>query len=578
MKRCPQCSRLETDGALKFCRVDGATLIADSSPTASEARTAPFSSGSVATENATSILPDATDANINRATAPTTVLPPKPPSSTTSELIKPKRRKTVVIAVIVTAVIAVTSAFLVASYRSRKSSGGAIQSIAVMPFLNESGNVEFEYLSDGITETLISSLSNLPNLNVKPRSTVFRYKGKDATAQAIGHDLGVQAVLTGRLAQHGQDLNLYVELIDVSLDKVVWSRQYSRKQDDLAFLQTDLARDVSGQLKMQMTDADKAKVTKNYTNNSEAYQLYLQGRFEFSKHNATSYQKAIEYYQRAIAIDPNYASAYVGIARAYATASDWYLSPNEAVPRAKAAALKAREIDDTLDSPHFILATIAFWNERDWATAEREWRRAHELDPQLTIEPFYPLVMGRTDEAIRAAEDWERRYPTDLNKSRDLEGIYLFTGRYDQAIEQARKTIAQDLTSWTSYWNMGMALASKRQFAEAITALEKARTLDNNPSVAGCLGYVYGAAGRPDDARRILSELNMASTNQYVPAYSIAIIHAGLNEKDEAFKFLNRALDDHSYYIVLLKLDPVLDSLRADPRFIDLIKKVNLPS
>src|SRR5262245_15000599 len=260
MKRCPQCHHIESDEALKFCRVDGATLVGDSSSFNSDG-TAQLGSSPDASEVHTSILPHNTNANVNRATAPTTVLPPQSAPSTTSELGKPKSRRTaIVIAMIGTAVVAAVSAVLVDSYRSRKSSTAAIQSVAVMPFVNESGNADVEYLSDGMTETLISSLSQLPNLNVKARSTVFRYKGKTTDAKSIGKELNVQAVLNGRVIQRGDQLTLNLELVNAETENVIWSEQYNRKQADVVSLQSEIARDVSGKLRAKLSGAEETKV------------------------------------------------------------------------------------------------------------------------------------------------------------------------------------------------------------------------------------------------------------------------------------------------------------------------------
>lgn len=230
-----------------------------------------------------------------------------------------------------------------------------------MPFVNESGNPDVEYLSDGMTETLIGSLSQLANLNVKPRSSVFRHKGKGTDPQTIAKELNVQAILNGRVVQRGQDISLFVELIDISLDKVVWSETYNRKQTDLVTLQSEIAREVSGKIKTRLSGSDEAKVTKTYTTSPEACQLYLRGNFYRTKYTEEGYRKGIEYYQKAIAIDPNYALAYHGIAAAYDYANGWYLPPNESEPKAKAAATKALELDETLAETHFLLGKIVFW-------------------------------------------------------------------------------------------------------------------------------------------------------------------------------------------------------------------------
>ncbi|HZI50149.1 MAG TPA: hypothetical protein VFD75_20285 [Pyrinomonadaceae bacterium] len=314
MKRCPQCNRVETDEALKFCRVDGATLVNDSSSIGSEAGTAGLNSAPSASEVHTSILPQVTSANVNRATGPTTALPAQPAASTTVELSKPKRRKAaIIITVIVTAVVAATAALLVNFYHS-KTSSAVIQSIAVMPFVNESGNADVEYLSDGMTETLIRSLSQLPGLNVKARSSVFRYKGKETDARTIGRELAVQAVLNGRVMQRGDQLILNLELVNPETENVIWTDQYDRKFSDIIALQNEIARDVSSKLKLKLSGTDQQKLAKNYTVDAEVYRLYLQGRFYWNKRTASEVQKAIPYFKQGVEKDPNFALGYIGLA------------------------------------------------------------------------------------------------------------------------------------------------------------------------------------------------------------------------------------------------------------------------
>ena len=571
MKRCPECNRVESDDTLTFCRVDGTPLVRESDVVSEGAGTLRFSSeGADTTE--TRILP--TGEGLSRPTAPTTLLDGRQPSGDTQGLSKPKSRRGVVL--IIGALVAV--ALTAASFYFLRKGVTVIESIAVMPFVNEGGNADAEYLSDGMTETLISSLSQLPSLNVKPRSSVFRYKGKEASPQTVAKELNVQAILNGRVVQRGQDITLFVELIDISLDKVVWSETYSRKQSDLVTLQSELARDVSGKIKTKLSGADEAIVTKTYTTNPEAYQLYLKGNFYLTKYTEEGYRKGIEYYQKAIAIDPNYALAYHGIAAAYDYANGWYLPPNESEPKAKAAALKALELDDTLAETHFLLGKIVFWYEWDWATAERHWKRANELDPTYPADyPVYLDATGRFDEAVKAQEVVQQRMPLDLNMSLDLAGILLFAGRYDQSIEQTRKALELDPNFWWAYQNLGLVYERKKQYAEAIAALEKARQGDVNPSSLGYLGYVYAAAGKKAEALRVLGELKELSKRQHVPSYSIAIIYAGLNDKDKAFEWLNKAYNERSHFIAMLKVETVLDNLRPDPRFADLMRRVGLP-
>jgi serine/threonine-protein kinase len=482
-------------------------------------------------------------------------------------------------------VIAVAALLIIAAgvgsyFYFMRSRSGAINSIAVLPFINASGNSEVEYLSDGMTETLISSLSQLPNLNVKPRSSVFRYKGKETNPQTIAKELNVQAILNGRVVQRGQDLSLFVELIDVALDKVVWSQQYNRKQADLVTLQSEIARDVSSRLKSKLSGADEAKITKTYTTNPEAYQLYLKGNYYRTKFTEEGYTKALEYYRQAIEIDPNYALAFTGIAYAYNTASDWYLPPNEAMPKVKAAALKALERDNTLAEAHILLGLTAFWYEWDWAACERELKRAIELEPNNAEAHhqygWYLAAMGRFDQAIPEMELARGLAPLDLQLNSDVAAVYNYAGRHDQAIEQARKTIEMDRNYWFSHMILGLVYERKGQLPEAIAELEKAHSLDNNPGITGFLGYVYAAAGKKAEAQKVLDELKVLSRQRYVPAYNVAFIYAGLNDKDQAFEWLNKGYEAHSG-LALMKVETVFDNLRPDPRYKEMLKRLNLP-
>jgi len=575
MKRCPQCNRVESDEALSFCRIDGTPLVNDSSSFDDEAGTVRLDPTS--TEASTTILGQTTNARDPRSTGPTTVLSAQPTATTGSIGNSKLRGKKVWIVVLVTAMVAAISAVVVYSVRS-KNTHTIIQSIAVMPFVNASGNSDVEYLSDGMTETLISSLSQLPNLNVKPRSSVFRYKGKETDPQTVAKELNVEAVLNGRVVQRGQEIDLFVELVDGVLNKVVWSQQYHRKQTDLVSLQTDVARDISTRLKTKLSGADEAKVTKTYTTNPEAYQFYLKGNFYRTKYTEDGYKKGIEYYEKAIAIDPNYALAYHGIAAAYDFANGWYLSPKESEPKAKAASLKALELDDGLAETHYLLGKILFWYEWDWATAEREWKRANELDPSYPSDyPPYLAAVGRLEEAVKAQEVVHQRFPLDLNVNLDFASILLSAGRYDQSIEQTRKALELDPNFWWSYQNLGLAYERKKQYPEAIAALERARLADDNPSSLGYLGYVYGTAGKKAEAQKALEELKELSKKRYVSPYNFACIYAGLTDRDQAFEWLERTYQERAFFMTQLKVDTVLDNLRPDPRFKDLLKRMNLP-
>jgi serine/threonine protein kinase/tetratricopeptide (TPR) repeat protein len=518
---------------------------------------------------------DSTDDN-GRAES-TASVSQQPASSAEYVITGIKQHKLTVAFVLVVLVVGAVGLFL---YLRARKTAVAIESIAVMPFVNESGNADVEYLSDGMTETLISSLSKLPNLNVKPRSSVFRYKGKATDAKTIGQELDVEAILNGRVVQRGQDLSLFVELIDVDLNKVVWSQQYNRKQTDLVSLQTDIARDVSSKLKSTLSGSDEAKLTKTYTTNPEAYQLYLKGNYYRTKYTNEGYKKGIEFYRKAIEMDPNYALAYIGIAGAYLTSSDWYLPPTDAMPKMKAAALKALELDNTLADAHTYLGANANWYEWDWSTGERELELAIELDPANAEAHhqygFYFAMMGRTDQAVSEMEKAQRLAPLDINLNSDLAAAYLYAGEFERAIDRARSTIEIDPNYWLSHVLLGIAYERKGQFTDAVTELEKAHSLENGPWVTGYLGYVYAAAGKKAEAQKVLAELIDLSKRQYIPAYTVAFIYAGLNDKDHAFEWLNKGYEEHSG-LALIKVETTFDNLRGDPRFKEMLKRMNLP-
>jgi len=576
MKRCPECRRDYYDDSLLYCLEDGASLVQGSVPSPDEPRTAILHETAQPSEAATRAQIHTTEQTAILCTG--AEAKPRESLDGLSEkrnLSAHRAAKPLVAAVV--GVLVLVGGFFGYRYFATSSSK-QINSIAVMPFVNESGNTDVEYLSDGMTETLISSLSSLPNLSVKPRSTVFRYKGKETDPQTIGKELNVQAVLNGRVAQRGQDISVFVELIDISLDKVVWSETYNRKQSDLVTLQADIAREVSGKIKTKLSGEDVAKVTKTYTTNPEAYQLYLKGNFYMAKYNEEGYKKALEYYNRAIERDPTYALPYHGIAEAYDFANDWYLPPREAEPKAKAAAMKALELDETLAETHYLLGKIMFWYDWDWVKAEAEWKRANELDPSYpSVYPIYLAATGRYEEAIQGQQQMLQRTPLDLLANLDMAGILLAAGMSDRSIEQSRKALEIDPNYWWSYQTLGLSYARKKQYPEAVAALERARLADPNPAILGYLGYVYARAGKKAEAQKMLDELKELSTERYVSPYRAACIDAGLGNKEEAFEWMDRALNERTPFMTLLKFDTVLEDLRDDPRFKDLLKRMNLP-
>jgi TolB-like protein/Tfp pilus assembly protein PilF len=581
MKRCPACKRVENDDTLVFCRADGTPLVSNAESAGVDLGTINLSSSTRGNEIETSILPHTTDSTMNCATAPTTVLPVQQ-TGRTNPLAKPKRRRTAIaIAVILTAVVAATSAIVVDSYLSKKTSA-AIHSVAVLPFTNQSGNADVEYLSDGITESLINSLSQLPNLSVKARSTVFHYKGKDVTPQQVGLELSVQAVLNGRVMQRGDQLTLNLELVDARTGDQIWGEQYNRRTADLVSLQSEIARDVSNKLRVKLSGADEQKLAKNYTANPEAYQLYLKGRFYWNKRAGEALKKSIEYFNQAIEKDPNYAQAYAGLADAYALMPVYSAgSPQEFLPKAKAAAMKALEIDDTLAEAHASLSLTRWSYDRNFAESCKELQRAIELSPNYaTAHHWYGENLGdlgRFDEGLAELKRALDLDPLSLIINADLGEVYTFARQYDKAIEQLRKTIEMDQSFYYAHWRLGVVYELKGFHQEAIAEYQKARALDSDPWVLALIGHADATSGKRDEALKIVDQLREISKQRYVSAYGFAIIYAQLGEKDEAFRWLEKSNQDRGNDLGRIKVDPLVDSLRSDPRFADLMRRVGLP-
>ncbi|HJU91414.1 MAG TPA: tetratricopeptide repeat protein [Pyrinomonadaceae bacterium] len=579
MKRCRQCNRVETDEALKFCRVDGTTLVSDSSAIGSETGTAQLAGDP--SEVHTSILPHRTDAKINDPIAPTTVLPAQSGPITTSQLSKSRRKTGIVIAVVVTAVAAAVTALVVGSFLSNKS-GKSIESIAVMPFVNASGNPDVEYLSDGMTETLIKSLSQLPNLAVKSRSTVFYYKAKEVSPKKVGEELNVQAVLLGRVAQRGGELILSLELVNTQTQDVIWTEQYDRKQSDLVSLQSEIARDVSTKLKAKLSGAEETKVTKTGTADPEAYQAYLKGRYYWNRRTAENLRRAMEHFKNATDRDPNYALAFVGLADCYALLNEYSGVPiTEAAPRAKTYAERAIAIDDSLAEPHASLGTInkQLWQ---WAEAEKEFKRAMALNPNYpTAYHWYAVMLsylGRKDESLAMIKRAREIDPLSSIITASFSWVQLMRGNHQESIDTLLKLIELDPNFGIAYDNLGLAYLKTGRHAEAVAAFEKAAQLtDRYGVVLGNLGYAYAVTGKRAEALSLIKELEEKYSRKEANGLSIATVYAGLGEKHKAFEWMEKDFQNRDGYLPDMTVSIPLESFRDDPRFKDLLKRMNLP-
>jgi len=576
MKRCPQCNRLESDDALVFCRTDGTPLISD---TDLDAGTMRLGSGSVAVEPATNELAEPrTNVSNVRSTGPTTNLSLHTQAEPSRALFKLKSRPLLIGSVVAVLVIAAAS---YAYYITHKASAG-ISSIAVMPFVNEGGNPDVEYLSDGMTETLISSLSQLPNLSVKARSSVFRYKGKDTNAQTIGKELNVQAILNGRVIQRSDQLDLNVELVDAATENVLWSHQYNRKQSDLVALQSEIARDVSGKLKSQLSSAEVAKVEKNYTSNAEAYQLYLKGKFYWNKRTGESLKQAVDFYQQAIEKDPSFALAYSGLAETYVLFSSYDVASGaDSMPQAKAAALRALAIDESLAEAHTALGFYLSNYEWDRVGSEKEYRRAIELKPNYaTAHHWFGADLAnvkRFDDSLTELRRAEELDPLSPIIGTNFGDTLLLARRFDEAIAQYKRTLTSNPNFVYAHLALGRAYGSKGMYPEAIAETRRAIELDFGSSAKGYLGLWLAKSGKRDEALKLLDELKQEATKNYIQGDTIALIYIGLGDKAEALNWLEKHMLSHAETASSYAVSPQLEELRSEPRFKDMLNRMNLP-
>jgi TolB-like protein/Tfp pilus assembly protein PilF len=568
MKRCPECRRDYYDDTLLYCLDDGSELL--------------FGPAS-GDEPATAVLHEtaAPSEAQTKAQIHTTEAGAQVGLGATAE----KRRSPLkALAVLIVAILVVVGGFV--GYRYFASTGSnQIESIAVMPFVNASGNADVEYLSDGITESLINNLSQLAILSVKARSSVFRYKGKDVEPQQVAADLKVQAVLNGRVNQRGDNLTISLDLVDGATGNQIWGEQYTRKMGDLAALQSEIARDVSQKLRSRLSGAEENRVVKNQTQNTEAYQLYLQGRYNWNKRTDQTTKKAIEYFQKAIEKDPNYAMAYVGLAESYLIEHEPGL---ESYPRAKAAALRAIEIDPTLGEPHVALAGYKDIYEHDYPAAEQEYKRAIELSPNYaTAYHWYAEFLaeqGRFDESLVMWKKALEVDPFSLAISTDYGLEYLYYSRqYDQAVDHLTKLIEMDPNFVRTHNYLAQVYNTMGRHEEALNEIEKRLVLqgENPAEIAKGKRQVLDAlrSGGPKAYWSKILEFMMQDIKKGidVPASERAAIYSELGDRDEAFKWLEKAIENREADTPWLKVAPVWDNLRDDPRFAELIKKVGLP-
>jgi TolB-like protein/DNA-binding winged helix-turn-helix (wHTH) protein/Tfp pilus assembly protein PilF len=464
--------------------------------------------------------------------------------------------------------------------------GEAIDSVAVLPFVNASGDPNTEYLSDGISDSIINSLSQLPTLKVMSLNSVLRYKGKQIDPQAVGRELNVRAVLISRLTKRGDDLAITTELVDVRDNRRLWGEQYNRKLSDILVVQAEIAREISQNLRLRLSAQEKKQLAKHYTENTEAYRLYSLGKYS-SRGEAGGtkerLEKSIGYFEQAIKEDPNYALAYVGLTDAYHQLGfRGFWIPKEAWQRAEWAALKAVELDDTLAEAHDALGGEKLY--RDWTGAEKEFKRALELDPNSVDAnrgyAFYLVYSGRSDEALayaKRAEELDSRNPSGLRPA-ILPYIYFLARKYDTAIEGYLRALEKNPNNAQFHFFLGEAYVTKGMYQEGVAEMQKAVALDNAPERWDrypVLAYAYAVSGKRDEALKILNEQKQQAKQRYISPFNFAIIYTGLGDRDRAFEYLNRAHDERVYVMNQFPGRPMFDSLRSDPRYKDLLQRMN---
>jgi eukaryotic-like serine/threonine-protein kinase len=478
---------------------------------------------------------------------------------------------------IVALLIAFASVFI---YRRSRSADMHMDSLAVMPFVNDSHDPQADYLSDGITESLIDRLSQSANLKVMSRNSVFRFKGSPMDAQQVSKALDVRAVMMGHLKRIDNQLVIGVELIDARDGSVIWTHQYVRKMADVIAVQANVARDIAENLRLKLSGAQQEQLAKRYTDNVEAYQLYLKGRYLWNRRKAGDFPKSREFFQRAIDLDSNFALPYVGLALSYNMQTLYEEVPSkESIPNAKAAVMKALELDDTVADAHSALGWIRMVYEWDRPGAEREFQRALELNPNDAyahhLYGAHLVAIGRFDEGIAKRKTSVELDPLSAVLRANLGWTLYFARRYDEAIAECREALALEENFFRAHLYIGLSFEQKGMFDQAIAEFMKALSISPaNVETLASLAHVYAVSGHKHEAEQILSKLNELSKQRHVDPYFVALVHLGLGQKDQAFEFLEKAVEGRSIMFLWFKIEPRLDPIRSDARYAKILRRV----
>jgi serine/threonine-protein kinase len=491
-----------------------------------------------------------------------------------------KKHKVIFALILIASVVAAIGLYL-----HFRSTSVTIDSIAVLPFQNRSSEPDTEYLSDGLTESLIYRLSQLPHLKVSPTSSVFHYKGQEIDPIKVGKELGVNAVLSGRIVEHGDNLTISVELVDVRDSRLLWGEQYERKLSELLIVQREIAREIVEVLKLKVS-GEEPGLAKHYTESNEAYQLYLKGRFYWNQRSEEGLQKALDYFQQAIARDPNFALAYSGLADTLnpmgAVEAGGDMPPSDVLPKAKAAALKAIELDPTLAEPHPSLGHAIAFGDRDWAGGEREYKKAIELNPNYSVAhhwyAIYLTTVARQDEALSEIRRALELDPLSLSINMWFGRILGAAGHTVEGLEQLRKTAELFPSSTQAHNRLGLAYEEQGMLEQALSEFEQVSKLPGGTRL-GLSGraHVYAVLGKREEAERDLNTLLQNAREHYVTPLSIAMIYVALGNKDKAFQWLDEGEKVHDLNLYRIKYDFRSQPIRSDPRFSNLINRLGVP-
>jgi DNA-binding winged helix-turn-helix (wHTH) protein/TolB-like protein/Tfp pilus assembly protein PilF len=471
------------------------------------------------------------------------------------------------------ALVLAAGAFTYFSGRGKATEGSSIQSIAVLPFVDDSPDAEAEYLDDEIAASLVNSLTKLPKLRVIPRSVMVAYKGKNVDPRQVGKELNVRAVVTGRIHRRGDTISIQADLIDLEKVAQIWGQHYDRRLADMLLVQEEISRDIFENLRLKLNVEEQKQL--------EAYRFYLKGRNAWNKRTAEGLQQGIDFFQKAIDIDPNYAPAFAGLADCYNMLVVYGVrQPKDAFPKAKEAATRALEIDETVAEAHTSLAFTKFRWDRDRVEAEREFQLAIKYKP--TYAPAhqwyssYLVALERFDEAIAEAKRTQELEPLSFIASSHLGWIYYLAGRNDEAIEQCTRILELDPNFFPARRYLGLAYEQKGMYQKAVAEFQRGVQLSGSPLMLALLGHAYAVSGKTAEARQVLSELEELKGQRYVSPYTVAAIYTALGEKDEAFKWLEKAYEESDVWLMNLKVDPVFSRLRSDKRFPDLLTRAGL--